>query len=445
VELPDIRRDLARYTMEDPFRLLAFHLMDERALERYTRSVPVNTDNNPYLEYSRELYTRPEIIDAMLFHRTSILSALEIPAGEDSVRATLARYEEAAFHLLASQAITWLEAQNPDAFSTIWRSDVEILEAFRWAPGDANLIAIAGITDADEAAFRNRIEADPLDDEGWNRLIRLYRLRGDWERLADVLSEIRGAPTDESVLTLGILKLRQGDPAGAEEQFRNLSAASSPFLRELAGTYVEIARLSAKRESGAAEPEDLAALGDLLWGAGDRDEGERVFREAIARFPDRPLPLAAFAHALERSMRIREAEPLYTAALELPIKRSDFAESVRRGAERTRMMLALRDRPVGASAVRTPDGSTVVVDPGSPETRVRLGELLLADGFADRASVEFRIAASLAPENAAAREGLGRALARRGLRGEAEEEFRRALRIEPSRESARRELDRLGD
>jgi Flp pilus assembly protein TadD len=144
-------------------------------------------------------------------------------------------------------------------------------------------------------------------------------------------------------------------------------------------------------------------------------------------------------------MRIREAEPLYSGALEMPIKRSDFAESVRRGAERTRMMLAVRDHPDGASAVRTPDGSIVEVDPASPKTHVRLGELLLADGFADRASVEFRIAATLAPDDASAREGLGLSLARRGLLEEAAVELRRALRIDPARETARRELDRLAD
>ncbi|RPJ43378.1 MAG: hypothetical protein EHM19_08835, partial [Candidatus Latescibacterota bacterium] len=418
--LPGVREDLARYTMEDPYRLLAFHLMDEHALERYTRTVPVNSDDKPYLEYSRELYTRPEIIDAMLYNRTSILPYLRESGVTDTLAAKLERYEEAAFHLLASQAITWLEARAEDVSGMIWRADVEILEALRVLPGDPNLEVIAGITDVDERIYRDKIAANPLDDQAWNSLIRLHRLRGEWDKVAGVLEEIRGAPTDEAVLARGLLAFRAADLAAAEEAFARLARrADSPFLRETGGRYLEIVRLDRKRQGGSASLEELLSLADNTWAAGDRAGAEALFRETIALFPDRPLPLVAFGLALERSMRIEEAEPLYAAAIRMAIKKEDFRDAVTRGLERTRTMLALRGRPNEASGIEGPDGSTTPIDPWSAATRLRLGELFLADGFVDRASVEFRIAATLEPENAAAYEGLGRALARRGLVEEA--------------------------
>ncbi|MBM3319201.1 MAG: fused MFS/spermidine synthase [Candidatus Eisenbacteria bacterium] len=441
--LPGVREDLARYTMEDPLRLLAFHLMDEHALERYTRSVPVNSDDKPYLEYSRELYTRPEIIDAMLFNRTSILPYLTIAEKFESTAEELERYEKAAFHLLGSQAISWIEASAPDPASTSWRADAEIREAFRSLPGDANLRVIAGITERDESIYRSRIAANPFDDEAWDPLFRLYRLRGDWERAADLLEEIRGTPTDEAHLTQALLRLRKGEPAIAEQDFLRLAKSSSPFRRDLGARFAEIARLEARRRAGALGMEELLALADRLWTVGEREAGEEIFREALILHPDRPLPLVAFAHALERSMRIDEAEPFYAAALAFPVKRDEFREAVERGLERTRTMLALRAHPNEESAIEGPDGSRIPVDPWSAGTRVRLGEILLAEGFGDRASVEFRIAAALDPSNPSAREGLGRALARRGLVREAAEELRLAIRLDPSRTAAREELERV--
>ncbi|MFH1680629.1 MAG: fused MFS/spermidine synthase [Candidatus Eisenbacteria bacterium] len=441
--IPAVREDLARYTMEDPYRLLAFYLMDEHAIDRYTRGVPVNTDDKPYLEYSRELYTRPEIIDAMLFNRTSVLPYLEIPEGSERTAERLRRYEKAALHLLASQAIAWLEASAADQASTTWRATAEILEALRYLPGDSNLLVIAGAADRDEKAFRNRIAADPFDDEAWDALIRLHRIRGEWDRVAEVLEEIRAAPTDEAILTEGLLRLRREDPSGAERDFLRLSSSASPFLRDLGARCAGIARLESKRLAGGCSMEELLALGDRLWAVGERELGERTFREAITLYPDRPLPFVAFAHALERSMRIEEAEPLYESALGFPIKREDFRDAVARGLERTRTALALQAHPNEASTVESADGSPLSVDPRSPETRVRLGELLLAEGFADRASVEFRIAAALDPENPDAYEGLARALARRGLVREAAEEMRTAIRLDPSRTAAREEMEKL--
>lgn len=441
--LPEVRHDLARYTMDDPFQLLAYHLMDPRALDMYTRNIPVNSDDKPYLEYSRELYTRPEIIDAMLYHRSSVFPFLDIDGDPAAVHETLTRYEKSAFHLLAAQAIIWLETRTADSEGRDWRTDMELREALRYLPGDPNLYVIAGISDDDRREFRTIAEAEPMNDAAWSKLLRLHRLRGEWEELEEVLAEM-GTTTDEGLLDRGLLALRAGDYALADETFRRFATtADSPLLREVGGDYVEIAALESKRARGEAAMEDLVSLAENRWAVGDRAEGEAVFREALARYPDRPLVPFSYGRALERSSRFADAAEAYDAALAMPIKRDDFRGLVETGLERSRILTALEEDPNDPSVVPGPAGRPIEVDPWSPELRLRLGRLLMEEGLAARASVEFRLATTLDPKSAEALEALGRAFAERGLILEARKELRRALDLEPDRESARRALDGL--
>lgn len=440
---PEVRRDLARYTMEDPYRLLAYHLMDDEALDRYTRNIPVNSDDKPYLEYSRELYTRPEIIDAMLYHRSSVFPDLDVAGEGGAVEERLRRYEKAAFHLLAAQAVVWLETGAGDEPGKVWRTDIELREALRYLPGDDNLYVIAGITDEDGRQFRAITRAEPNSDAAWNKLLRLHRMRGEWDEVASLLDEM-GGTTDEALLTRGMLGLRRKEWARASATFRRLAReGESPLLREIGGNYDRITALEEKRDLGEMEMEERIALAESRWAVGDRDEGEAVFREALALHPGRPLVPFSFGRALERSHRFTDAAEAYAAALALPIKRDDFRKLAETGCERSILLSALAERPNEARAVEGWDGRTIDVDPWSPEFRVRLGRLLMEEGFAARASVEFRVAATLDPENADAREGLGLAFAERGFLSEARSELRRALAIDPSRDSARRALDRL--
>ncbi len=443
VSLPAVHADLKRYTMEDPYRLLAYHLMDERTLDRYTRNVPVNSDNKPYLEYSRELYTRPEIIDAMLFHRSSILPYLEISGDREEVAGRLAAYEKSAFHLLAAQGIRWLGTTTDDETGKELRTDMEFKEALRYLPGDSNLMTIGGITDDDVRGWREKIESDPTGDRAWDRLLRVYRLRGEWDRAAGLLAELGGGGTDEAVYTRGLVHLRRDEWDRAGEAFRALAKARSPFLQRLASDYMRIVLLEKKRAEEGPEMEALVSLAETRWAVGDREEGEDRFREALALFPDRPRVPYSFARALERSHRFAEAESLYATAFRFPIKRTDFRELVGKGMERSSVLAGLAIDPNSAFTATDRDGQPLPVDPWSPSLRIRLGRLLLDEGMTSRASVELRIAATLDPESAEAHEQLGRAFAIRGIKDEAKRELRLALEIDPDRKTAREELARL--
>ena len=441
--LPAVHAELKRYTMEDPYRLLAYHLMDEQTLDRYTRNVPINSDNNPYLEYSRELYTRPEIIDAMLFHRSSVLPYLEISGDTMEVARRLTAYEKSAFHLLAAQGIRWIETATDDETGKELRVDMEFKEALRYLPDDSNLMTIGGITDDDVRGWREKIESDPTDDAAWNRLLRAYRLRDEWDRAADLLAGMGGGGTEETIYTRGLVHLRRGEWSRAGDEFRALAKMASPFLQRMASDYLRIVPLEKKRAEEGLAMEELVSLAETHWSVGDRVTGEERFREALALFPNRPLVPYSFARALERSQRFAEAESLYASALRFPIKRNDFRELVGKGLERSSVIAGLTDDPNGSFTATGRDGKPLPVDPWSPPIRIRLGRLLLDEGMTARASVELRIAATLDPENAEAHEQLGRAFALRGIKDEAKKELRLALEIDPDRKTAREELTKL--
>ena len=357
--LPEVRRDLANYTMEDPFRLLAYHLMDERDLDLYTRNIPVNSDNNPYLEYSRELYTRPEIIDAMLHHRSSILPYLEFEDGGEATADTLRRYERAAFHLLAGQAVQWLEMQNPDEPGRTWKADQEFREALRVLPGDENLEVIAGITEEDEEGYRAKTVAEPLNLNAWDRLLRIQRLHRNWEGIAGTLTDLGTPVTDQARLCRGLLALRRSEWDRAGRAFSGLaSSGKSETLRLVGKEYDRIVRgEQALRDRENDGPEERIALAQRYWGVGERERAEELFSETAGLFPDRPFPYFAFAQAIEESRRYALAESLYARAASFPVKREDFRRLIGEGLERTRILIALTRNPHAVSRITGADGA----------------------------------------------------------------------------------------
>ncbi|MBN1825676.1 MAG: fused MFS/spermidine synthase [Candidatus Eisenbacteria bacterium] len=442
--LPEVNRDLANYTMEDPFRLLAYHLMDEKDLDLYTRSVPVNSDDKPYLEYSREMYTRPEIVDAMLFHRSSILPYLVFEGDGEATADTLRRYEQAAFHLLAAQAVQWLEMPNPDKAGSTWKADQEFREAFRILPGDKNLEVIAAVTEKDEERLRALLSTEPMNLLAWDTLLRIQRMRRDWEGIARTLTELGTPVTDQARLCLGMLHLRSGEWDRAERAFRGLATGGeSETLRRVGEEYLRIIEGERDASGRDTSPDEKTALAQRYWGVGDREHAEELFREAIERFPDRPLPLFAYAQALEESRRFARAESLYAIAASFPIKREDFRRLIDEGLERTRILVALERSPHRVTRIEGRGGEPIDVDPASPALRLRIAALLGARGMWAHAAVHLRLAVTIDPENADAHEALGGVLSLRGLVDAARSELKEAIRIDPNRRSAREKLREL--
>ncbi len=436
-----VRTELENYTMNDPYQLLAYHLMDENDLSIYTKGVPINSDSKPYLEYSRELRTRPEIIDAMRFHRSSIAPYLTI-APEDSAEVIdeLRRYEASAYHLLEAQTIRWIEANLPDEFGRIWRTDIHLGEAFRETPDDPNLHAIGGSRPEDETRFLDALRQAPDNAVvQWN-LFRLYRVRGEWDKVAETLTKIRGPETGASALARVMLSVRAGEWAEARPFANRLNQEASPVLQHVGQQFNAIIDAELARAESGLGIEGLCDLADRYWVVGMREHGEALFHEALAAAPDQAMPHFRYARALEASRRLDESLGEFQTALALPIERQDMRSFLQRSVDRIAIQISLREAPHGARTIPGARGGTIAIDPADSGFRTDMGRRLLEARQFERASIEFRLAVGIDPSNVEARLELARCYAVRGMNAEAEREFVIATELAPNRDDIRAEL-----
>ncbi|MFH1279134.1 MAG: fused MFS/spermidine synthase [Candidatus Eisenbacteria bacterium] len=428
-----VREDLERYTMDDPFQLLAYHLMDETALDRYTTGAPINSDVHPTIEFSHELGTRPEILDAMLYHRSSVFPYLVIDGDEEAVRDTLLRYERATFHLVSAQGILWRVARHPEGEDIVALSDVEFREAFRFLPGDRNLGVLSETGDADITKAEKRLRENPEDGEALHKLLRIDSFRGKWESSEKALALFRGKRTLGVALAEAAVRFERGDLEGAERLFAELAGAPSPHIRQRVGLYVEAIRAERRRASTGLSGEEFVVLAERYWSLGERQRAEDAFLDALELLPHDPHVLYRFGLALEKSGRLDEAEALHRGLpAGLEEGRKDLA-SFLRALDRWRILIALEERPNDVSRVRLSDGTVRDVDPWDAGLRLFLGLSLFQEGMFDHGSLQFRLATILDDRNADAHLMLGRTLARRGLQGVAEQELKRALSLAPER------------
>lgn len=436
-----VKRELERFTMDDPYQMLAYHLMDEKDLQRYTTGVPINSDGKPYLEYSRELYTRPEIIDAMRYHRSSVLPYLAIRGDSAAVVDTLRRYEKAAYHLLAAQTIHWLEGRSADKAGREWRIDAELAEAYRATPEQINLDAIGGFRESDIANLSTLFLQNPKSPGLLSSLLRFYRHREEWSKVQNVLDNIRGEETTSAELSRALLAFETGNHRKAATFFAAVAQGDSPVLQVVAREYLQIIAMEEKHADGSLSLEELLDLADHYWLAGDRDRGGAIFREAVEHSPDRSLPHFRFARALENAYRLDEAAAYYSAALERPVPRLEMQRFIASSLDRVRIQIALRDHPNERISVPGAGGHPIAIDPWSAKFHIHLGLLFMETGKSDRASLEFRIATVLDGRDIDARIYLARAYSMRGLLAEAKNEMRIAVDMAPERTELRDELE----
>ena len=438
-----VREDLERYTLDDPYVLLGSHLMDEVSLERYTLGAPINSDTRPTIEYSRELGTRPEILDAMLYHRSSILPYLEIAGDRDAVIDTLRRYETAAFHQIAGQGIEWRVARYQSDIDLNWLADVHYREALRLLPRHPNLYSICRITDKEKAASEAEFRMRPDDAQLFGNLLRLYSMRGEWESCAALFESYRGKETLGTVFARSVFHMRRGEWSDAARGFRSVAGAPVLHVRDTATRCLGVIEAEQTKASEGLGTTALLDLAENYWMLGEWLRGEEIFREAVAGDTTKPMPHYRFGRALERAYRLREAESHYAAALEwsLPGSKSDIA--IRRAFDRCRVLIALERSPNTPSVITGAAGTPLPIDPQSAEFRLRFGIMLIEEGLYERASLELRMATLLDENNLDAHLFLSRTFARRGLLKVAEMELRRAIEIAPDRGELKEELRQL--
>jgi len=256
----------------------------------------------------------------------------------------------------------------------------------------------------------------------------------------------------EANFSVGVCRLRMGQPGKAEEVFASLredlrhnlvSGADLPeILNNLALARARQGDIAAAQTalSRAADIDPDADdypfnLGLLALRQNDLAMAATQFREAMHREPDNPEDFAFLIYTLEKAGKKSEAAGEREAATEalgsdaLPAIKLDAKkeaaskyERVRPELDTTSLRLELRgpDAPNSASADVAPPVDT-------PAAHVRAGRQDLAAGRLDAAEKEFRAALAAEPNSAAAHRELAEMYRRRGKLDEAVQELQASL------------------
>jgi len=256
----------------------------------------------------------------------------------------------------------------------------------------------------------------------------------------------------EANFSIGVCRLRLGQPEKAEQEFASLqedlrhnlvSGADLPeILNNLALArarlgHVAAARSDLSRASDIDPDEDDYPfnLGLLALRAKDLAAAATHFREAVHREPDNPEDRAFLIYTLEKAKKKSEAAEERGAALEalgstglpaikLEAKKEAASkyERVKPELDTTTLRLELRgpDPSLAASAEAAPPTDT-------PAAHVRFGRIDLAAGRLDAAEKEFRAALLAEPNNALAHQEIAEIYRRRGRLEEATQELQMSL------------------
>ena len=302
------------------------------------------------------------------------------------------------------------------------------------------------------------------------------RLEPDWPDPAFVLGQIYFARNDcnsalpwfvkvpaahersvEANFSVGVCRLRMGQPEKAEEVFASLqedlrhnlvSGADLPeILNNLALARarkgdIAAAQTALSRAADIDPDEDDYPfnLGLLALRQNDLAKAATHFREAMHREPDNPEDYAFLIYTLEKAGKKSEAAGERENASEalgsdvLPAVKFDTKKEAASKYERVRPELdttALRLELRGPDAAH-PASADVAPHADTPAGHVRLGRQDLAAGRLDDAEKEFRAALVAEPNNAAAHRELAEMYRRRGKLDEAVQELQASLAVHDS-------------
>lgn len=156
---PGVAEDLRASYLDDPFSLLARYAMGDAALRDYVGDGPLNTDDHPRIEFSRERKDEERAIaEKLVAHRRPISESVRLRGVSAADREELQRAEKAASWLMRGQLEVWYPS-GPFAAETALR------RALLARPESQDVRAALGFADdvvrAAEHALR-RAPAEPF-------------------------------------------------------------------------------------------------------------------------------------------------------------------------------------------------------------------------------------------------------------------------------------------
>lgn len=371
----------------------AYCLLDEPEKARthyqvYTRLRPKNPLG--HLGYGFASEVLGDLTSAVEAWKASgMTTSYFLEAGDEASRQK--RYEDAlrwyerATWIEPNLAIAWLKLgqvygqigqtqQALEVYQTAWDLDPA-------ASTTALANSLAGVSDyqAEEKVLREALltfESSPERLDWWRLLGAALRAQMKWDEAAAAYQQaIQEYPDQPDLhIELGRVYFERGDGIQAARQ------------------EIEIA-ISLNEQSGDA----YYALARLLSRAGEYEEADRYFAQAIERAPLNRWYMLARADSARASGDLERAIDLYrTTAESFP----DFANVYYQLAQ------AYRTNNQKAEAVQAIERALELISPPSEKYFVRAGEIYRWAGLKEKAVTAYRQALIINPENQTARKGL---------------------------------------
>jgi spermidine synthase len=376
---PRIARDLAPYGMDAPEEILDGFVAGPAALEAWTRGLPIQTDDRPFLAYLTRHSAGRRMSGALLLAPRGSVAPLLANLGRDeaAILEDLGLAHEAQGFVLAG-----------------------LLEpAIRARPAGRKLALFAGY------AARGRdyyLGLAPLYDRDPDRLFEVASYLGNL-----------GFPAEAQALYARVLEL---DP-GSRRAALNLALLEL----DLGAPDRAVARLRDLVTDGPRDPLLSYNLGAALLAAENPAAAIVQLEAALAADPDLHGAQLALADAWIRAGRIGEAERLLKEL-------SNRAPWIAEAWDMLGLVEAARGDWAGARELHA---HALQLDPYRSEAHFNIGLALHQEGRLEAAARAFQAVLAIDPEDAGALDNLGLVHASGGLYEQAADFHRRALLAEP--------------
>jgi tetratricopeptide (TPR) repeat protein/spermidine synthase len=376
---PRIARDLAPYGMDAPEEILDGFVAGPAALDTWTRGLPIQTDDRPFLAYLTRHSAGRRMSGALLLAPRGGVAPLLSNLGRDeaAILEDLGSAHEAQGFVLAG-----------------------LLEpAIRARPAGRKLALFAGY------AARGR--------DYYLGLAPLYD--GDPGRLFEVASYLGnlGFPAEAQALYARVLEL---DP-GSRRAALNLALLEL----DLGAADRAVARLRDLVTAGPGDPLLGYNLGAALLAAENPAAAIVQLEAALAADPDLHGARLALADAWIRAGRLGEAEKLL----------GDLMDRAPWIAEAWDMLGLVEAARGNLAEARDLHGRALQLDPYRLEAHYNLGLVLHREGRLEAAARAFQAVLSIDPDDAGALDSLGLVHASAGHYQQAADLHRRALLAQP--------------
>lgn len=163
-----VKNDLAEVNLDDPYELLSCFIMAEEDLWRYSVSAPVNSDDLPYIEFSRELSVsvNTEVMTSLGNLKKSVWPYLYNVADSMLAQKELERMDATKSLVASGQVMAWM-GRYTEARSYYNK-------ALEKSPGNRNVLYLDGLNDRRKKEIQALLKLNPRNAKAYQAQGEIY-------------------------------------------------------------------------------------------------------------------------------------------------------------------------------------------------------------------------------------------------------------------------------